>query len=181
MYSFQLKRSLVRSYEKKRSSQALLVRTGHIGPVFFYRKDMKCTALNAALRCLTQRIDAIYQGVHDKEKRFFLHYGDLTDIANLISLVQKIQPDEIYNLGAAQSHVQVSFESPEYTANVDALGTLRVLEAVRILGLAQKNHVYQASTSKLYGMVRNPRRGKQRRFTHALRTPVLKIMAIRLR
>ena len=101
----------------------------------------------------TQRIDAIYQGVHDKEKRFFLHYGDLTDSANLISLVQKIQPDEIYNLGA-QSHVQVSFESPEYTANVDALGTLRVLEAVRILGLAQKTRVYQASTSELYGMVR---------------------------
>ncbi|WP_027187356.1 GDP-mannose 4,6-dehydratase [Desulfovibrio cuneatus] len=101
----------------------------------------------------TQRIDAIYQGVHDKGKRFFLHYGDLTDSANLISLVQKIQPDEIYNLGA-QSHVQVSFESPEYTANVDALGTLRVLEAVRILGLAHKTRVYQASTSELYGLVR---------------------------
>ena len=101
----------------------------------------------------TQRIDAIYQGLHDQDKRFFLHYGDLTDSANLISLVQEIQPDEIYNLGA-QSHVQVSFDSPEYTANVDALGTLRVLEAVRILGLTHKTRVYQASTSELYGLVR---------------------------
>ena len=100
----------------------------------------------------TQRVDAIYQGVHDKGKRFFLHYGDLTDSANLISLIQKIQPDELYNLGA-QSHVQVSFESPEYTANVDALGTLRVLEAVRLLGLTQKTRVYQASTSELFGLV----------------------------
>ncbi len=100
----------------------------------------------------TKRIDAIYQGVHDENKRFFLHYGDLTDSANLINLVQKIQPNEIYNLGA-QSHVQVSFESPEYTANVDALGTLRILEAVRLLGLAQKTRVYQASTSELFGLV----------------------------
>ncbi len=101
----------------------------------------------------TERVDSIYQGVHDEKRRFFLHYGDLTDSANLISLVQKIEPDEIYNLGA-QSHVKVSFDSPEYTANVDALGTLRVLEAVRLLGLARKTRVYQASTSELFGLVR---------------------------
>ncbi len=101
----------------------------------------------------TQRVDGIYQGVHTRDKRFFLHYGDLTDSANIISLVQKILPDEIYNLGA-QSHVKVSFDSPEYTANVDGLGTLRVLEAVRLLGLAPKTRVYQASTSELYGLVR---------------------------
>ncbi len=100
----------------------------------------------------TQRVDGIYQGVHALDKRFFLHYGDLTDSANIISLVQKIVPDEIYNLGA-QSHVKVSFDSPEYTANVDGLGTLRVLEAVRLLGLAQKTRIYQASTSELYGLV----------------------------
>jgi len=100
----------------------------------------------------TKRIDAIYQGVHAKNKRFFLHYGDLTDSANIIRLVQKIQPDELYNLGA-QSHVQVSFEAPEYTANVDALGTLRVLEAVRLLGLEKKTRIYQASTSELYGLI----------------------------
>jgi GDPmannose 4,6-dehydratase len=100
----------------------------------------------------TQRVDAIYQGVHVKDKRFFLHYGDLTDSTNIIRLVQKIQPDEIYNLGA-QSHVQVSFDAPEYTADVDALGTLRVLEAVRLLGLEKKTRIYQASTSELYGLV----------------------------
>jgi len=101
----------------------------------------------------TQRVDGIYQDVHTRDKRFFLHYGDLTDSANIISLVQKILPDEIYNLGA-QSHVKVSFDSPEYTANVDGLGTLRVLEAVRLLGLTQKTRVYQASTSELFGLVR---------------------------
>jgi len=101
----------------------------------------------------TKRIDAIYQGVHARNKRFFLHYGDLTDSTNIIRLVQKIQPDELYNLGA-QSHVQVSFEAPEYTADVDALGTLRVLEAVRLLGLEKKTRIYQASTSELYGLVR---------------------------
>ncbi|MDR2161021.1 MAG: GDP-mannose 4,6-dehydratase [Desulfovibrio sp.] len=101
----------------------------------------------------TQRVDAIYQGAHTPDKRFFLHYGDLTDSTNIIRLVQKIQPDEIYNLGA-QSHVQVSFEEPEYTADVDALGTLRILEAVRLLGLQSKTRIYQASTSELYGLVR---------------------------
>lgn len=101
----------------------------------------------------TDRIDHLYQGPHSKDRRFILHYGDLADAANLIRLVQEIRPDEIYNLGA-QSHVQVSFESPEYTANVDALGTLRLLEAIRMLGLEKKTRFYQASTSELFGKVR---------------------------
>ncbi len=100
----------------------------------------------------TSRIDHIYQDVQDKNKKFILHYGDLTDATNLIRIIQQIQPDEIYNL-AAQSHVQVSFETPEYTANSDALGTLRILEAIRILGLTSKTKFYQASTSELYGKV----------------------------
>lgn len=100
----------------------------------------------------TGRIDHIYQSLHSSDKRFFLHYGDLTDATNLIRIVQDVQPDEIYNL-AAQSHVQVSFETPEYTANSDALGTLRLLEAIRILGLQNKTKFYQASTSELYGKV----------------------------
>lgn len=98
----------------------------------------------------TQRIDHLYQDPHEDEVRFFLHYGDLTDSTNLIRIVQEVQPDEIYNLGA-QSHVQVSFETPEYTANADALGTLRLLEAIRILGMEEKVKFYQASTSELYG------------------------------
>ncbi|WP_129140554.1 GDP-mannose 4,6-dehydratase [Modicisalibacter coralii] len=100
----------------------------------------------------TQRIDHVYQDPHDKHQRFVLHYGDMTDSSNLIRLVQHIQPDEVYNL-AAQSHVAVSFESPEYTADVDALGTLRLLEAIRLLGLEGKTRFYQASTSELYGAV----------------------------
>jgi GDPmannose 4,6-dehydratase len=100
----------------------------------------------------TERIDDIYEDVHEPDARFFLHYGDLTDATNLIRLVQLTQPDEIYNLGA-QSHVQVSFETPEYTANSDALGTLRILEALRILDLTKKTRFYQASTSELYGLV----------------------------
>ncbi|MDR3073182.1 MAG: GDP-mannose 4,6-dehydratase [Deltaproteobacteria bacterium] len=100
----------------------------------------------------TQRVDAVYQGVHAKNKRFFLHYGDLTDSTNIIRLVQKIRPDEIYNLGA-QSHVQVSFDAPEYTADVDGLGALRILEAVRLLGMEKNIRIYQASTSELYGLV----------------------------
>ena len=97
----------------------------------------------------TQRIDHLYQDPHEKERRFFLYYGDMTDATNLIRLVQKIQPDEIYNL-AAMSHVQVSFEMPEYTANTDGLGALRLLEAIRILGLEKKTKFYQASTSELF-------------------------------
>ena len=100
----------------------------------------------------TQRVDHIYEDPHLENARFKLHYGDLTDTSNLIRIVQETQPDEIYNLGA-QSHVAVSFESPEYTADVDAMGTLRLLEAVRILGLNEKTRFYQASTSELYGLV----------------------------
>jgi len=100
----------------------------------------------------TQRVDHLYQDPHEKDLHFVMHYGDLTDATNLVRIVQEVQPDEIYNL-AAQSHVQVSFESPEYTANADALGTLRILEAIRILGMNDKVRFYQASTSELYGKV----------------------------
>jgi GDPmannose 4,6-dehydratase len=100
----------------------------------------------------TARIDHLYQDPHEENLRFILHYGDLTDSTNLIRIVQEVQPDEIYNLGA-MSHVQVSFEAPEYSADVDALGTTRLLEAIRILGLEQKTKFYQASTSELYGLV----------------------------
>ena len=100
----------------------------------------------------TSRIDHIYEYPSDKNTRFKLHYGDLTDTSNVIRIIQEVQPDEIYNLGA-MSHVAVSFDSPEYTANVDGLGTLRILEAIRILGLQSKTKFYQASTSELYGLV----------------------------
>ena len=100
----------------------------------------------------TERIEHLYQDPHEHNQRFVLHYGDMTDSTNLIRIVQQVQPDEIYNL-AAQSHVQVSFETPEYTANSDAVGTLRLLEAIRILGLESKTRFYQASTSELYGKV----------------------------
>ena len=100
----------------------------------------------------TDRIDHLYEDPHVDGSRFKLHYGDLTDSTNLIRIIQEVQPDEIYNLGA-MSHVQVSFEMPEYTANSDALGTLRILEAIRILGLVEKTRIYQASTSELYGLV----------------------------
>ena len=100
----------------------------------------------------TSRIDNIYQDPHADNPRLFLHYGDLTDSTNIIKIIQKVEPDEIYNLGA-QSHVSVSFESPEYTANCDALGILRILEAVKLLGLTEKTKVYQASSSELYGLV----------------------------
>lgn len=100
----------------------------------------------------TNRIDHLYQDAHEDHVRFKLHYGDLTDSTNLIRIIQEVQPDEIYNLGA-MSHVQVSFEAPEYTADADGIGTLRILEAVRLLGLTGKTRVYQASTSELYGLV----------------------------
>jgi GDPmannose 4,6-dehydratase len=100
----------------------------------------------------TDRIDHLYKDPHEKAVKFKLHYGDLTDATNLIRIIQEVQPDELYNL-AAQSHVMVSFETPEYTANSDALGTLRILEAIRILGLEKKTRFYQASTSELYGKV----------------------------
>lgn len=101
----------------------------------------------------TQRIDHIYQDPHESNARFFLHFGDLSDSSNLTRIIQEVQPDEIYNLGA-QSHVAVSFEMPEYTADIDALGTLRLLEAVRLLGMTDRVRFYQASTSELYGLVR---------------------------
>jgi GDPmannose 4,6-dehydratase len=100
----------------------------------------------------TQRVDHIYQDIHQTDVNFFLHYGDLTDSLNLTRLIQEIQPDEVYNLGA-QSHVAVSFESPEYTTQVDAIGNLRLLEAIRLLNLKDKTRYYQASTSELYGLV----------------------------
>jgi len=100
----------------------------------------------------TGRIDHLYQDPHERHRNFILHYGDLTDSANLIRIIQEVQPDEIYNLGA-MSHVKVSFDTPEYTANTDGIGTLRILEAVRLLGLTEKTKIYQASTSELYGLV----------------------------
>jgi GDPmannose 4,6-dehydratase len=100
----------------------------------------------------TQRIDHIYQDPHTPDRNLHLHYGDLTDSTNIIRIIQEVQPDEIYNL-AAMSHVQVSFEEPEYTANADGIGTLRILEAIRLLGLTKKTRIYQASTSELYGLV----------------------------
>jgi len=101
----------------------------------------------------TARVDHLYKDPNEENVRFFMHYGDLTDATNLIRIIQQVQPDEIYNL-AAQSHVKVSFETPEYTANSDALGTLRLLEAIRVLGLEKKTRFYQASTSEMYGKVR---------------------------
>src|SRR6202012_3568423 len=100
----------------------------------------------------TERIDHLYQDPQETDRRFILHHGDMTDSTSLIRIIQQVQPDEIYNL-AAQSHVAVSFEEPEYTANSDALGSLRILEAMRILGLEKKTRFYQASTSELYGLV----------------------------
>ncbi|MDR0547655.1 MAG: GDP-mannose 4,6-dehydratase [Dysgonamonadaceae bacterium] len=100
----------------------------------------------------TDRIDHLYQGPHEKERKLILHYGDLTDSMNITRIIQEVQPDEIYNL-AAMSHVKVSFDTPEYTANADGIGTLRILEAVRLLGLTEKTRIYQASTSELYGLV----------------------------
>jgi GDPmannose 4,6-dehydratase len=100
----------------------------------------------------TDRIDHLYQDPHEEQVKLTLHYGDLTDSTNLIRIIQQVQPDEIYNLGA-MSHVKVSFDTPEYTANADGIGTLRILEAVRLLGLTKKTKIYQASTSELYGLV----------------------------
>src|SRR6187402_2885835 len=100
----------------------------------------------------TQRIDHIYEDPHIQNQHFVLHYGDLSDSTNLIRIIQETQPDEIYNLGA-MSHVKVSFDIPEYTANTDGIGTLRILDAVRLLGMTRKTKIYQASTSELYGLV----------------------------
>ncbi len=111
----------------------------------------------------TERIDHLYKDPHLKDSKLFLHYGDLTDTSNLVRIINEIQPDEIYNL-AAQSHVGVSFESPEYTADVDAIGTLRILEAIRLLGLEKKTRFYQASTSELYGLVQETPQKESTRF-----------------
>ncbi len=110
----------------------------------------------------TDRIDHLYQDPHQPERNFILHYGDLTDSSSLVRIIQQVQPDEVYNL-AAQSHVAVSFEEPEYTANSDAIGTLRILEAIRILGLEKKTRFYQASTAELFGKVQET---PQRETTH---------------
>ena len=120
---------------------------------FLLKKDYEVHGLKRRSSLFnTDRIDHLYQDPHIDNQNFFLHYGDMTDSTNLIRLIQEIQPDEIYNL-AAMSHVQVSFEVPEYTANADGLGTLRILDAVRLLGLEKKTKIYQASTSELYGKV----------------------------
>ena len=120
---------------------------------FLLKKDYEVHGIKRRASSFnTDRIDHLYQDHHIEHRNFILHYGDLTDSTNLIRIIQEVQPDEIYNL-AAQSHVAVSFESPEYTANSDALGTLRVLEAIRILGLEKKTRFYQASTSELFGKV----------------------------
>lgn len=120
---------------------------------FLLRKDYHVHGIKRRSSSFnTARIDHLYQDPHEHDRRMVLHYGDLTDATNLIRVVQEVQPDEIYNL-AAQSHVAVSFETPEYTANADALGTLRLLEAIRILGMERKTRFYQASTSELYGKV----------------------------
>src|SRR6056300_853520 len=111
----------------------------------------------------TDRIDHLYQEPDEINRKFILHHGDLTDSTSLIRIIQEIQPDEIYNL-AAQSHVAVSFEEPEYTANSDALGALRILEAIRILGLVKKTKYYQASTSELYGAVRETPQNENTQF-----------------
>ena len=111
----------------------------------------------------TDRIDHLYIDTHEKDVNFFLHYGDLTDSSNLTRIIQEVQPDEIYNL-AAQSHVKVSFETPEYTANTDAIGTLRILEAIRILNLSNKTKFYQASTSELYGLAQEVPQNEQTPF-----------------
>ena len=124
----------------------------------------------------TARIDHIYEDPHNPHPRFILHYGDLTDSSSLINIVQKVQPDEIYNLGA-QSHVQVSFEQPEYTAETDALGPLRLLEAIRILGMEKKTRFYQASTSELYGLVQETPQKETKRFYQRSPYSVAKLYA----
>ena len=143
---------------KENSSKVALITgiTGQDGSYlaeFLLKKNYKVHGIKRRSSSFnTQRIDHLYSDPHEKETNFFLHYGDLTDSTNLIRIIQEIQPDEVYNLGA-QSHVAVSFESPEYTANCDGLGILRILEAIRILGLTKKTKIYQASTSELYGLV----------------------------
>jgi len=131
---------------------------------FLLKKDYEVHGIKRRASLFnTDRIDHLYQDPHESERRFVLHYGDLTDSTNLIRIIQQVQPDELYNL-AAQSHVKVSFETPEYTANADALGALRLLEAIRILGLEKKTKFYQASTSELYGLVQETPQNEQTPF-----------------
>ena len=118
----------------------------------------------------TDRIDHLYQDPHEKNVKLKLHYGDLTDSVNVIRVIQEVQPDEIYNLGA-MSHVKVSFDMPEYTANADGIGALRILEAIRILGLSKKTKYYQASTSELYGLVQQVPQSETTPFTHVRHMP----------
>jgi len=125
----------------------------------------------------TQRIDHLYQDPHINHRHFVLHYGDLTDSSNLTRIIAEVQPDEVYNLGA-QSHVAVSFEAPEYTADVDGMGTLRLLEAIRFLGFEKKTRFYQASTSELYGLVQEiPQRGTSIRAIALLSDHCLRALA----
>lgn len=128
----------------------------------------------------SDRIDHLYQEPSDPDRRFILHYGDLTDAPSLIRLIQNIEPDEVYNL-AAQSHVQVSYETPEYTGNVDGLGALRILDAIRVLGLIDRTRFYQASTSELYGMVQETPQTERTPFFRGRRTRWQNFMPIGLR
>src|ERR1700693_6422861 len=148
---------MTRSTERRRMKRALI--TGITGQDGAYLAELlldKGYEVHGIKRRAssfnTDRIDHLYQDPHERGVRLHLHYGDLTDASNLIRIIQQVQPDEIYNLGA-QSHVGVSFETPEYTANSEALGTLRVLEAIRILGLGTRTRFYQASTSEMFGKV----------------------------
>ena len=128
----------------------------------------------------TDRIDHLYQDPHVENRNLVLHYGDLTDSLNLTRIIGEVQPDEIYNL-AAMSHVKVSFDTPEYTANADGLGVLRILEAVRLLKLVEKTRIYQASTSELYGLCKRFRNVKRHRFTQEVRMRSLNYMDTGLR
>src|SRR3972149_5001511 len=132
-------------------------KTGHDGAYlaeFLLKKGYEVHGIKRRASLFnTDRIDHLYQDPHVSNRNFILHYGDMTDSSSLVRIIQQVQPDEIYNL-AAQSHVAVSFEEPEYTANSDALGALRTLEAIRILGLEKRSRFYQASTSEMYGLVR---------------------------
>ena len=119
----------------------------------------------------TDRVDHLYQDPHVEKRNFILHYGDLSDSMNVTRIIQECQPDEIYNLGA-MSHVKVSFDIPEYTANTDGIGTLRILEAIRLLGMVEKTRIYQASTSELYGMVREVPQTERTPFYPGAHTPV---------
>ena len=152
-FNKEIKQNSKNIFKKKALITGVTGQDGSYLVEFLLEKDYEVHGIKRRSSSLnTQRVDHLYQDPHENNPQFFMHYGDLTDSTNLIRLIKEIQPDEIYNLGA-QSHVAVSFETPEYTANCDALGTLRILEAVKILGLIKKTKIYQASTSELYGLV----------------------------